>query len=184
MKKRIDYSGAFEPELTHDTFSSETLFKLLHVYAAHMIRIDGLWYGSVMSKYGNEVALNYDINIMKKARVMEIEAISSVMNIKGNDVATMMKVIQLSPWVRTLEYQMDVRNNNYATYLIRTCPTLFTLEKEGKGRGREICLDVCMLGMRIAADCFNRDIKIEALKLPPRESEKDICCHWKYYVEK
>ena len=184
MKKLPDYSGGFEPELTHDTFSSETLFKLLQVYAVHMIRIDGLWYGSVMSKYGNDVALKYDINIMKKARVMEIETISSVMNIKGNDVATMMKVIQLSPWVRTLEFEMDVRNNNYATYMVRACPTLFTLEKEGKRRGREICLAVCMLGMRITADRFNRDIKIEPLKLPPRENEKDICCHWKFAIEK
>ena len=184
MKKLSDYSGGFEPELTHDTFNSETLFKLLQVYAAHMIRIDGLWYGSVMSKWGNDVALKYDINIMKKARIQEIEAISGLMNIKGSDVATMVKVIQLSPWVRTLDFQMDVRDNDYATYMVRACPTLFTLEKEGKGRGREICLDVCLLGMRITADHFNREIKIEPLKLPPRESEKEICCHWEFSIER
>jgi len=184
MKKLADYSGGFEPELTHDTFSSEALFGLLQVYATHMIRIDGLWYGAVMSKYGNDVALKYDVNIMKKARILEIEAISGLMNIKGNDVATVMKVIQLSPWVRTLDFQIDVRNNDYATYMVRACPTLFTLEKEGKGRGRGICLDVCLLGMRIAADHFNREIKIEPLKLPPRSSEKEICCHWKFAIER
>lgn len=183
MKNRQDYSGEFDPVLTPDTFNNEALFKLLNVYAAHMIRIDGLWYGSIMNKYGNEVAFKYDINIMKKARVMEIEAISKTMNIEGNDVAAMMKVIQLSPWVRTLEYQIDLKNKNYATYMVLTCPTLFTLEKEGKGRGRDICLEVCRLGMRITADRFNPQIKIEPLKLPPRESEKDICCHWKFYIE-
>jgi len=184
MKDLTDYSGGFEPELTPDTFSSKTLFGLLKVYAAHMIRIDGLWYGSVMSKYGNEVALKYDINIMKKARALEIEAISSVMNIKGNDVATMMKVIQLSPWVRTLDFQMDVRNNDYATYMVRACPTIFALEKEGRERERGICLDVCLLGMRITADHFNHDIKITPLKIPPRKSKNEICCHWEFAIER
>jgi hypothetical protein len=184
MNELTDYSGNFRPEFTSDTFSKDTLFALLKVYATHMIRMDGLWYGIVMSKWGNEPALDCDVENMKRARPLEIEAICRLMNIKGNDVSTMMKAIQLSPWVRTLDFEMDVKNNNHARYLVRNCPTCFTLEKEGKGRERTICLDVCMLGMRITADRFNPDIKITPLKVPPRGNKTEPCCHWEFTLNR
>lgn len=184
MNELTDYRDNFSPKLTPDTFNKDMLFGLLKVYAAHMIRMDGLWYSTVKSKWGNDQALDCDISNMQRARPLEIEAICGLMNIKGNDVISMMKVIQLSPWVRTLDFEMDVKNNNHATYLVRSCPTLFALEREGSGRERKICLDVCLLGMRITADRFNPDIKIIPLKVPPRENKNESCCHWEFSLNR
>jgi len=50
-----------------------------------MIMIDGLWYSKVMSKLGNDQALNCDISHMKKPNPLMIEAICGLMNMKCSD---------------------------------------------------------------------------------------------------
>lgn len=170
MTDLIDYSGEFEPGFSHDTFTRETLFALLKFYAAYLKFVDGIWYSTVSGRWGVKEALECDMGMLKRARVYEAETLSSLLNIPGNDVATLMKLTQLSPWVRTLEFEMDLKNNNYAIYTVRACPTLAILEKEGRGDDTTICLDACMASARITAHYCNPKIKITQLKLAPREN--------------
>ncbi|MFC1945113.1 DUF6125 family protein [Chloroflexota bacterium] len=183
MTDLSDYSGKLEPEFRHDTFTRETLFKLLNTYAAYMIRVDGLWYETVMNKWGNEAALDCDHKIHQRAKPYEIETLSEIMNIKGNDVAALMKALQIGPWVRHVELEIDLRSDNYAIYTARSCPSVLTLEKEGNGREQSICLEACLVGARVMASHFNPNIEITTIKLPPRNSPDDICCRWEIKLE-
>jgi hypothetical protein len=184
MTDLVDYSGEFETEFSHDTFTRETLFALLKFYAAYLKFVDGIWYSMVSERWSGKEALECDIGMLKRARAYEAEMLSSLLNIQGDDVATVMKLIQLSPWVRTLKFEMDLKDNDHAIYTVRACPTLAILEKEGKGNDTTICLDACMMSGRITAHYCNPKIKVTPLKLAPKEGKDDICCRWEFKLER
>ena len=184
MTDLVDYSGEFELELSHDTFTRETLFAVLKFYAAYLKFVDGIWYSTVSGRWGGKEALECDIGMLKRARAYEAETLSRLLNIRGDDVATMMKFIQLSPWVRTLEFETELKDNDHAIYTVRACPTLAILEKEGKGNDTTICIDACMMSVRITAHYCNPKIKIIPLKLAPREGKDDICCRWEFKLDR
>jgi hypothetical protein len=178
-----DYSGRFDPEFSYDKFTKETLLKLLKTYAEYMLRIDGYWYLNVMDKWGNDEAFDCDVRVWEKAQVYETKTMSSLLNIHGDDVATVMKAIQASPWMWIYDYEMDVKSNDHATLTIRTCPTLLSLEKEGSGREKLICQEMEPRIMGIIAHYFNRSIRTTPLSLPPRKGNTEICCQWEFKLE-
>ena len=98
MAELVDYSGEFEPEFNFDRFSKKTLLKLIKAYSDYLIKVDAYWYLTVMDKWGNDEAVDCDIKILKNlSKPYEMKAIGGMLNIKGNDVATVMKAIQVSP---------------------------------------------------------------------------------------
>jgi hypothetical protein len=105
------------------------------------------------------------------------------MKIKGNDVATMMKAIQVSPWGQAWDRIIDLKNKNYATLTTPLCPTLLALEKEGRGRERSICQVCGKTNLGTQAQLFNQNIKVQPLKLPPRKSKDEIACRWEFTLE-
>jgi hypothetical protein len=183
MAEPIDYSGAFDPEFSHGNLAKETLLKLLHTYNAYMLRIDGFWYLTVMNKWGNDEAFDCDVKVWEKAQLWEMKAVTKALNIEGDDVATLMKYMQVSPWMWIYDAAIELRNPKHAVVTIHHCPTLLALEKEGTGRERLICRELEPKLMGIMADFFNPRIKVTALKSPPRTDYQDCCCQWEYTLD-
>ncbi|MFC1943916.1 DUF6125 family protein [Chloroflexota bacterium] len=179
-----DYSGEFEAIFGHETFTRETLFKLLKFYAECLKLVDGIWYSTVVRKWGGEEALECDTGMLKKARAYEAQALSELLNIRGDDVAAAVKFIQLSPWVRNLDFEIDLKDNDHAVYTVRACPTLAIMERDGRGDDTTICLDACIMAARVTTQYCNQKIDIAPLKLAPRENEDDICCRWEFKLER
>ena len=180
----IDYSGEYDPEFSHDKFSKETLLKLLKTYNEYMLRVDGHWYLTVMNKWGNDEAFDCDVKVWEKAQMFELKTITELLNIQGDDVATMMKAIQASPWMWIYDYHIDLKSNDHAVVTYFTCPTLISLEKEGTGREKLICQEMEPKLMRMIADYFNPDIQVIPLKVPPRTEYDDCCCQWEFKLER
>lgn len=183
MPDMIDYNGPFDPDFSHDKLSNETLLKLLKAYAEYMLRIDGYWYLAVMDKYGDDEAFDCDMKVWQKGMLYELKALTSVFNIVGTDVATVMKAIQVSPWMWNYRYEIDIRNSNHAIVTFHTCPTLFALEKEGTGRENRICQEIEPMILGTTARFFNPDIKVNGLRVPPRTTYDDICCQWEFMLD-
>ena len=180
MPELVDYSGKFDPEFSHDKLTKETLLNLLKAGSEYLRRIDGFWYLAVMEKWGNDEAVDCDVRVWEKSEAYEIRTLSNLLNIHGDDVATLVKYLQVQAWSWINHPEIDMKNNNHATVAFRTCPTLFAIEKEGKGRERQQCHVVCSKGLGRNASHFNPNIKVTPLKLPPRESNNDICCQWEF----
>ncbi len=180
----VDYSGKFDPKFSYDNFARETLLKLLKAYCEYMLRIDGFWYLTVMDKWGNDEAFDCDASVWEKAQLYEVQLISSLLNIHGEDVATVMKYIQVCPWMWIYQYEVDLKSNDHAIVTFYTCPTLFALEKEGTGREKRICRELEPRIMALIAHYFNPDIKVIGLKVPPRTSYSDVCCQWEYKLDR
>ncbi len=179
-----DYSGEYDPNFSQDKFSKKVLLRLLKAYAEYILRIDGFWYLTVMNRWGNDVAVDCDIEVWERAKLFELKALTEAYNIHGDDVVTFMKYLQLNPWVNLSKYEMEIFNDNHAILTHHTCPTLFAIEKEGKGREIRQCGEIGPKFFQTMAHYFNPAIQVTALKLPPRQSKDDICCKWEFKLEK
>ena len=180
MKKLNDYSGEFLPELEFADFSSDTLAELLSLYCKLYMALDGFWYLTTKERVGNEEALACDINTWERHAKYEMAKISKQLNIRGNDVVSVMKTIQITPWLRQTQFKIEVKNHNNAVLTVTYCPTLDALEREGEGRENEICNMVDRKLFQDYASFFNPNIKVESLRLPPRKSGDEICCQWQF----
>jgi len=180
MEELIDYSGKFDPEFSYDKFNKDMLLKLLNAYSNYLLRVDGYWYLTVKDKWGNEAALDCDLKVWEKAQIYELKTTTRLFNIQGNDVLTVMKAMQASPWMWIYEYDMDIKNNNHGILTINKCPTLLSLEAEGTGREKPLCQELEPKLMNIIAHYFNPAITVTALSLPPRPNKQGICCQWEF----
>jgi len=180
MGEALDYSGRFDPEFKHAGLAKETLLKLLATYNAYLLRVDGYWYLTVMEKWGNDEAFDCDVRVWEKAQLWEMKNVSSALSIHGDDVETLMKYIQVSPWMWIYKYNIDLKDSNHGVLTITHCPTLLSLEKEGTGREKLICQELEPKIMGIMAGFFNPKIEVNPVKVPPRTGYQDCCCQWEF----
>lgn len=179
-----DYSQPFDPNFSHKRFTKKTLIRFLKAYSEYMRRIDAHWYLAVMDKFGNAEALDCDERVWEKLVIYEMKTMSELLNIRGNDVATVMKALQASPWIWVYDCDIDLKNDAHAIVTYRNCPTLAALEKEGQGREGIICHELEPKLMNTIAHYFNPDIEVTPLKLPPREPGSDIGCQWEFKLKR
>jgi len=183
MKQLTDYSGEFNPDLRFTDFSYDTLVKLLELYCKFYWAMDGNWFLSIKERINAEEALTCDLMTLEKMARYEMAKITEKFNIAGNDVIPLMKAIQLTPWYRQNQFEIDIKDGGNAILTITHCPTLQALEKEGKARESEICNVVEPKVLKFYASFFNPHISVKCLKSPPRQSESDICCQWEFSIE-
>ncbi|MDD5095197.1 MAG: DUF6125 family protein [Dehalococcoidia bacterium] len=179
-----DYTGKFDPDFGPDKLTRETLLKLLKMYSEYIRRVDGYWYVTVMNRWGNEAALECDLDVWEKAQVWEIKSTTSLLNIHGDDVLTMMKAMQSSPWMWLYDYDVDIKSRDHAILTFRTCPILASIEKEGTGREELLCHGLEPKVFRVIADYFNPKIEVIPLKLPPRKASDEIACRWEMKLDR
>jgi hypothetical protein len=175
-----DYSGELISELEYRDFSKKALVGLVDLYAQFFRAIDGFWYLAVSKRFGNEAALDCDIEVWYQVCPYQMARLSRTMNIHGADVASAMKAIQLNPWLRLTDFSMEMDSDRRGILTVRRCPTLLALEKEGKGREGEICRRVDTRIFNDYARCFNPEIEANPLVLPPRKGPGEICCQWEF----
>jgi hypothetical protein len=180
MRKLDDYSGGFLSHLKFSDFSPDTLAELLTLYCKLYMALDGFWYLTLQERINNEEALACDISTWERVSKYEMAKITKQLNIQGNDVTALMKAIQITPWLRQTQFEIEVKNHNKAMLTVTHCPTLDALEREGKGRENEICNVVDRKLFKDYASFFNASIEVKCLKLPPRKSKDEICCQWEF----
>lgn len=179
-----DYRGEFDPEFDHAHFSKDVLLKLMEVYREYILRIDGFWYLAAMEKWGRDEAYDCDIKVWEKAQLFELQVMTDVLDIHGDDVLTVMKYLQVNPWLSLCQHTIDLKNHNHAILTKYTCPTLFALEKEGKGREKYQCQEISPWTYETISHFFNPDIKVIPLRVPPRTDYSDICCQWEFKLDR
>jgi len=183
MKELTDYSGEFDPNIKYEDFSKDSLLKLLQAYSDYIRKLDGFWYLMVKDRIGDNEAFACDTNVWEKMYAIEFEMTRKLFNIKGNDVAALMKAFQMSPWTRTYRSSMELMSPHHGVLTVTYCPTLLALEKEGEGREERICQQLEPKLFKMQADFFNPEIQVRALKLPPRKSKDEVPCQWEFKLQ-
>ena len=190
MEELNDYSGEYRPDLRFEDFSKEALIGLLKSYQIAFVGYMGMWNTVNRQRMSLEEAFRLDADVYEKwVSKFALPLMTQAMNIKGNDVVTMLKYFQVAmdgAREGLYEFDYDVKNNNHVVLTFTKCPSLFYFERKGNEKDIDgLCgpggveerafIELCRF--------FNPDMKCHALKLPPRKSENDTCCQWEFKVE-
>ena len=130
----VDYSGEFDPAISFERFSKPALIRLLKAYAKLFRAVGPFWYLAVKEKFGNEAALECDMKIWEKGVKYKLDITTEALNIRGKDIVSLMKTLQIEPWLQLSNYTVEALDKDQAMLTITECPTLTALEKEGQGR--------------------------------------------------
>jgi len=180
MRRLRDYSGQLNPNIKAEDFCKDVLVKMVQMYGKLYLAVDGFWYLSVKEKVNNDMALACDFWVWRKQCRNEMERITKLLNIQGKDVVSFLKAFQFSPWIWNMEYKMEVKNSNLGILTVIRCSTLEALEREGEGREKTFCKDVEPVMFKMFVDCFDSQIEVNHLRVPPRENRDEIACQWEF----
>lgn len=174
-------------ELNHtvklEDLSRDALIELLRLHSRLFLAMDGFWYLAVKERLGNEQALQCDIWAWEKYARHEMKKLMKLLPDPSNDVYTLMRAIQITPWMENLQYNIEITDRNNAVLTVTRCPILEALEREGAGREKDICNLVEAMIFREYAKSVNPDITVRRLKLPAKKSKEKICCQWEFKLE-
>lgn len=166
-----------------DNFSRETLISLLKLHARLYMLLDGHWYLAVKERFGNEQAVEIDLEVWDKQGPREVEEIARLIGYQSRDVASLIELSAIMPSAMGSRGYVEMRNRNECILHTTYCPIVNTLIKEGKGREKTQCDVICRRLMTTMATSFNPDIETKALKIPPHQDHGDTYCEWQFTLK-
>jgi hypothetical protein len=184
MPELNDLSGPFNPHLTFKDFSKDFLLKLIHIWQYAWLQLDAAWFDAAKDRFGSEAA--YDCDLAMWLRVAERcnPRYARMANIQLNTLVDSLKALQL-PLDNTMgglfPVEYDIKNENHAIVTVTNCRALLFCEREAPERIEPMCH--VLEPQVIKAYLVNPNIKVTALKLPPRKSPEEIACQWEYKLE-
>ncbi len=182
-----DYSGPFEPDLRLDDFSKDGLKKLVQIGGTIYGAVNQAWYGEVAEHFGKEAADEIHHQVwFKDGGVGDVEnyTIGALMGFSDEDeVTTPMKVWQCLPAMASrmkLCFE-EISRGKWQMYT-PMCVVPETGERGGPElmnfMVKKICGHLELFGFRHGASRWNRRIRIDPLRLPPRSEPTQPHCRW------
>jgi hypothetical protein len=184
-KGKAGSSVQFNPKLRYQDLSKDALSKLCTEYARLGLKIDGWWQEVVRERIGDKEALEWEMEMWAGATPFWQTRTMKALNIKGNDVATCIKTLQMDPQFcfNIWDIEFEMRDPNHGTYTAKSCHAVRYFESiNNLGALFHMCkLDwVAYAG---TAKFINPDMEVVALQLPPRKSKDEICCKYEFRLE-
>ncbi len=193
MEELNDYSGPFRPDIHPNqslgAFSKDAIYKIACYSIKLFLGLEGCWHTLTRKRFGQQKAIKMQNEVtLERLLPQEVGRIRKLFNIWGNDVASFLKMCQVEP--------LMALNLNYSNYRLESkdlgivtvdrCHALEYWEKHGEIALQKNACAIHMSGLQKAALEFHPDMKIEPIKLPPREikfgksgyEKPPIACQW------
>ncbi len=191
-----DYSGPFKPDLRYSDFSREQLVRMYLMAAEYIVESIIADSTYVAEKYGAEAMLELEGEVWRNRMPGPVyRLITEAMGIKGNDIESFMKALQIDTTYCPVERRIGAYGGTGSKYditfelpskdrgllTVNRCPGLDMVEALGQGdRMKEFCMAAGVGFFEEYAKLFNPDIVTNILVLPPRKSKDDICCKFEF----
>jgi len=185
-----DYSGEVKTDLKLEDLSKDALIRLVKVAGKNVVGQDGIWHTLVKEKYGFDAAAELLKEVWTKDHSMgivhDMRRLLPAFKIEGNDIAAMIKYLQLTPAVgiMTWEHEIEILNKNHAIFTVTYCPSIIRFEKLGDEKtAKLVCVDIDVPWLQAVANQFNPRIKTRPLSPLPRKCSSDVPCKWELKLE-
>jgi hypothetical protein len=80
----------------------------------------------------------------------------------------------------TTDYTVERPSADRTIVTFTFCPVLRALEKDGKGREKDICRELDVMLFRNYAKYFNPAVEVTPVLLPPRPNLTGPACAWEF----
>ncbi|MFO7962285.1 MAG: DUF6125 family protein [Desulfobacterales bacterium] len=164
--------------LNLELLSKRELVRKLKLAMDIATAVDGMWFLAAEEQNGYQRALEMDINVWKRYPKVLKKRISKYYKFNEVGLDAIKGLIEHDPMMVPLEFEFITENINSMIFQVSKCPALEAMER--MGRKKLTCEPVETAYLNgIAGICDGR-IEVEALKLPPRLSDDEICCQWRF----
>ncbi len=188
MTELKDYSGELKPGIRYEDLSKESLVKLAKTYGRLYLLLHNFWQRTTIDRHGLGEVVATEIEIWKQQGKYEPRWICKALNIQGDDVISWMKMLQFAPlgWVpESFDYHWDIKSKDHMIVTIDRCFAAAAWEKEGDTEKiKHYCNNMEPPAFQAIGTAFNPKMKVTAVKVPPRTSDKDCYCIWDFKIER
>lgn len=162
-------------EITRDKIAD---FIFLHL--RDMWAVDGLYYLGIEEKWGTEAATEIDRKVWEIMGKIEARKLKDFLQIKNNDIPSMIKALQHSGWALDLEDKEIIIENERAIVRNVKCRVQNTRLK--KGLEEFGCKPVRWGFLKSFAKEFNPDIEVKCIVCPPDQHPSNLWCQWEFVL--
>jgi hypothetical protein len=156
----------------------QTLLDLLSMHIRNLWRVDGLYFVGIEEKFGTEAAAQIDTNCWKVLGKLEARELKNVLEIKRNDVPSLMHALRNTSWSLYQEEKRVEASSTKGTYTVVKCRVQET--RLSKSLGVFPCKNVRLSYLKSFAEEFNPKIAVKCRVAPPEERPSGVWCQWEF----
>lgn len=161
-----------------ESFSKETLIKLIKVYSRNWQTLDGLWFGNVEASCGLDTAVTIDLENWEKQSVTEAKRLKEALEIKGNGIYDILTILSFMSWQLTSPlFEFEVETPAKAVIFYRHCAVQESRNKTGKPVFP--CKNMKLTLLSGIVKALESDVRISCLSCPPDKPGNGYWCKWK-----
>lgn len=180
-----DYSGPLQRQVSPLDFSKDVLVELTKQVGSLYILQDGLWFGRVAEKWGENVAWDRESRLWEVHNKYNAFFHVEALNIQGTPVEKCLKAQQINAGYGSLLYDTEVEllAPNVGIVTNNRCTTVdFFLNRGQDLTIYKICWTIDQPLFLVLARCFDPGMKCMPLKLIPRTKEDEPYCKWVFWL--
>lgn len=164
--------------------SKQELVKVVEMFSANWLTVDGLWFTMVEDAYGLETALDMDLKMWQRMALIQAQRIKKYMGIEGGGVAGVLKAIRFAVFDPAMPYRyaMEGEGREAAIMWVPSCRP-----QEGRlraGRAEFPCKEMGMACYETLAKTIDPAVSVECLFCPPDDHPSGIWCKWRLTCRK
>jgi hypothetical protein len=178
MTERNDYSGEFDPSFDYEDLSKEALVRLVREYSLIVHQLDRSMCAAIGLKYGAEA--------VKELAIQEWVGSSPIMNIEGDGVSAIFKVLQLDPGFphHYMDVHYELVDEQHGFFELAYCGALMDAEPFGDVMVTNMCHHIEDGTFDITAQAVNPKAHIRHVHRPPRvPGDRVPHCRWEVVIE-
>ena len=162
-------------------FSSEELQSYVEFLLDQFRRADGFWFLGVENTYSYDAAIKMNEEVWHRMGKIMTREIKEKFSIKEKGLKAFERVLRYFPWAIIVGYKVETKDGEIIVS-VPHCPSQEARLK--KGVGEYDCKDMHFGEFMNMIEEVDRDIMVECLFAPPDPHPKELCCKWRFTMNK
>ena len=183
---RDDYSGPFDPDFRYEDLSKAALVRLAREYALTAHILDRAICAAIGLRFGMEAMEELAIEEWRGASPVYGERIRRIMNIDGDGVSAIFKVLQLDPGfpAHYMDVHYEIVDERHGYFELRSCGALLDVEPFGERLVTSMCHTIEDATFDVTAQAVNPKAHIRHVHRPPRvPAGRAPHCRWEITID-
>lgn len=165
-----------------ESLPREELINRLRLAMDMATAVDGMWFVNVEKTLGFDKTNEINLKVWEHYPKVLARRMKKYYELKKTGMEGVREMIELDPLLIPMDFEFIDKDENNMIFRVNKCPGLEAQER--MNRTEFTCEKVEEVFLRAYAEMYDSRIKVQALILPPRASENDICCEWLFTLEK